>query len=98
MEVQDAKMPTEMSHFECVTVVNDEYVILLVGYYSWSTSDDVWIYSVGDKKITKFNVKCPKRSAYEACTINDKKKNELITVGYVRKKWSECGICNYLSI
>ena len=50
-----------------------------------------------DQKFKLSKIKCPEKSTYRyAFTINDRKRDEIITFGYIRYEWRECDINNHL--
>ena len=98
------KMPNALYSFGCTKILDEKYVVLLGGYIAYITdteqyggSDDIWIYSVYDGTFRKSNTKCPLKATFRyAFTINNRKRDEIITFGYVRDKWRECNINNHL--
>ena len=84
----NAKLPQKLSSFGCVSILYNQYVILFGGRNKgYDHVNDIWIYSVCDRIFTKSSVKCPEKGRYRAFAINDRKKDEIITSGYVTDTW-----------
>ena len=54
------------------------------------------MYNIADQTFKKSNVKCPRHDEYKAFTMNDKRKNELCTFGFVSCQWIKCGMNDHL--
>ena len=52
------------------------------------------MYSVDDERFETSKIKCPAKADYQAVVVNDRKQDDMITFGYVRDKWRDCGM-NY---
>ena len=91
-----SRMPHRLSSFGCTKILYDQYLVILGGRSDDGKHDDIWLYSVRDMTFKKSNIKCPKKSAYRAFTINDRKRDEMTTFGYVRDRWKQCEIDNHL--
>ncbi len=89
-------MPEKLIAFGLTAVLNDEYVLLFGGQTNGKLHDDIWIYSVRDEKFKRSNLKCPRKGEFEAITVCDKVKDEVITTGFVRGQWRLCGIGDHL--
>ena len=70
-------------------IVKGEYVLI------FCSSNDIYIYSMTHKTLRKSQIKSVMRP-YQAITVNEKKKDELVTFGFVRSRWGECGINDHL--
>lgn len=58
--------------------------------------DNIFIYSVRDKAFTKSKMQCPMTGHIQSFAINDRMKDEIITLGYLRSRWKQCGMNNHL--
>ena len=57
-KVSDIKLPTKLCRFGCVSVVNNQFIILLGGQsLNFKHTDDIWIYCVKSKTFRKSGVK-----------------------------------------
>ena len=83
--LMETKMPKPLSSFGCTSIFSDEYVLLFGGSGNdRDLYDDIWIYSVSDKKFTKSVVKCPMEGYFQAITLNNREKDEVVVFGFVR--------------
>ena len=93
------KIPHPMYNFGCTTIINNQYIAIFGGckkreddHLNWYYTNEIWIYSVYDKTFKKSNVKCPKQDEYKAFTVNNKKRDEIITFGFIRDQWRQCSL------
>ena len=89
------KLPKPLETFGCTLILNGQFVAIFGGYY-YGDQDDIFIYSVHDEIFKKSKLKCPIKECYQAFAVIDRKKDELATLGFVRCKWGECGIKDFL--
>lgn len=89
------KLPTALSGSGCTSILNGQYVILFGGC-NHGNKDDIFIYCVRNGTFKESNIKCPKQGHHQAFAINDRKKDNLITFGFVRMCWRECDIDHHL--
>eukprot|EP01084_Bolivina_argentea_P101849 182533_1 len=75
--------------------INNKYVLLFGGCDNGIYYDDIYIYSIKYKTITKSKIKCPSEGIFKAITINDHSKDEKIVFGYVRHEWITCDIYDH---
>ena len=93
----DIKLPSKLCRFGCVSVIDDQYVIICGGETKGRGNvDDIWIYDVKHKTFRKSNIKCPKKDGYRAYVMNHKNINQMAVVGYVRREWRTSQIDEYL--
>eukprot|EP01084_Bolivina_argentea_P214746 364551_1 len=93
----DIKIPGgKYEGFGCTTILNGKYVLVMGGESVYdgggSSSDDIYIYNVGNRTFNKSRIKCPQGGQYKAITVSDKEKDEMISFGYVRSLWKEFDI------
>eukprot|EP01083_Nonionella_stella_P305017 1062519_1 len=83
-----SRLPVYTRHFGTTTVLNDQYVLLFGGLgcgVNFNTDiDTIWIFDVSTQTYRKSKIKCPIKSVFEACTVTDNKRNELVVFGFVR--------------
>ena len=89
------KMPEKLSFFGCTSILYNKYVVLFGGRYK-KKKDSIWIYSVCDRTFKESKLLCPRKGCFRAFTISDRKRDEMVTFGFVRIKWKECGINDHL--
>ncbi len=95
--VLDTKLPTPFIPCGCISILHDQYVLLMgvkddnagINFNNiWSLKqDDIWIYSVRSKKFKKSDIKCPRKGAFDVAKMCDRNKDELIVYGFVRNEW-----------
>ena len=80
------KMPPKTSSFGllCISVLNNQYVLLL-GLHVYSNV--IWIYSTRNKTFRESNIKYPWVGVCRVFAIHDKRKDEMVVFGYVRREW-----------
>ena len=49
-----------------------------------------------DESFVKSKTKCPKPGNYKAFTVGDTKTDEVITIGYIRSRWTKSGMHHHL--
>ena len=54
--------------------------------------DSMWQYGI----FKTVELKCPQSQTYQAFAITERKKDHLITFGYIRSKWRKCRMQNHL--
>eukprot|EP01084_Bolivina_argentea_P295497 508754_1 len=88
--------------FGCTSILNGKYILVIGGEQvedgSGWPSDEIHIYSVNDETFKKSKIKCPEGlcGQYQAITVSDAKKDELISFGYMRSEWNKCGVNSQL--
>lgn len=85
-------MPKRMIGFGCVPILNEEYVALFGGGDDVEVDDDIFIFSVQNKTFEQSKIKCPLAANFRAFAFNDRKKDKIITFGYMRDVWKQCKI------
>ena len=85
-----------MREFGCVSILNGQCVVLFGGNTSNGNIDEIFIYSVGNKTFQKSKVICPEKSQYQAIAYKNRKQDDMTTFGYIRDRWSKCGMDNHL--
>ena len=82
------QLPTERCNMGCISVLNDQYILILGGDdFTHGPCDDIWIYSVAKRIFKKSPVKCPQKASYQAFVVGDKRKDQMAVFGYVRIEW-----------
>eukprot|EP01084_Bolivina_argentea_P101848 182532_1 len=76
----------------CTMAINNKYVLLFGGCDNGIYYDDIYIYSIKYKTITKSKMKCPSGSTFAAIAVNDNIKDEKLVFGYIRNQWITCNI------
>lgn len=87
-----------LRYFGCTAVLQGKYAVLFGGKMTKGDeiTDDIWIYSFDDKVFEKSQMKCPRKGKYQAISIHDSNKDELVTVGFIRNSWNECKMSYHL--
>eukprot|EP01084_Bolivina_argentea_P214745 364550_1 len=97
----DVKLPDSgYMGFGCTAILDGKYVLVMGGQGvedggGWATRE-IHIYSVPDQTFRKSKIICPEAGQFKAITVSDKKKDEIITFGYIRSVWKECDINDQL--
>ena len=90
-------LPEKLYGFGCVSVLDDQFIVLLGGKSALSIEDDdIWIYCVGSERFTKSKVKCLISGECHACVIGDEYKDQMMVFGYIRRQWSSSQIDDHL--
>eukprot|EP01083_Nonionella_stella_P062090 161543_1 len=94
------KVPDAMQGFGCTSILNGKYVLVIGGEQvedgSFCSCGDIRVYCVSDQTFKISNVQCPESGPYQAITVSDRKRDELISIGFVRHNWRKCGIDDHL--
>ena len=92
-------IPREMYKFGCVSVLNNQYVLLFGGgqmYLEIERYRDIYIYSISKQTFTKSTIKCPKRDTYCAVNVSNHDRDQSIVFGFVRRQWKDSQIAQQL--
>eukprot|EP01084_Bolivina_argentea_P271438 461866_1 len=74
-----------------VTILNEKKIILCGGAYGnqYKKTDQIFVYDVISKSFYMSTVRCPNPGYYQAISINDSKREELLTFGFIKKCYKE---------
>eukprot|EP01084_Bolivina_argentea_P015571 29178_1 len=81
------KTPTALCGCGLVATTNERYIIILggkSGLRKGDNADAIFIYDTRNNVFVKSKIKCPEEAEYNAILMNDSKRNEMITFGFVR--------------
>eukprot|EP01084_Bolivina_argentea_P015570 29176_1 len=81
------KTPTALCGCGLVATTNERYIIILGGtdaILGSNYADAIFIYDTRNNVFVKSKIKCPEEAEYNAILMNDSKRNEMITFGFVR--------------
>ena len=92
------KLPKPLNSFGCTLIFNGQCVLLLGGWdgIMGAYCDDVCIDSISKGIFNKLTIKCPGKSPYQAFTIKDRRKDELLTFGWMKNEWRISAIDDHL--
>ena len=94
-------LPRAMMIDGAALVLKQQFIILFGGVISSGVDDanhidNIWIYSVRDKKFTESKMKCPWKMGGKVLAMNNPKDDEFTVFGYIRSQWRECRIHDQL--
>eukprot|EP01084_Bolivina_argentea_P313314 542574_1 len=79
----NVSLPEKIGYLCCTMAIYNRYVLIFGGRYDDDRytgeifhSDNIYVYSIEHKTITKSKIKCPSEGIFKAITINDHSKDE----------------------
>ena len=91
------KLPYKLKHFGCVITKDQEYIIILGGYYAKggggiSANDQIFVLSMNCMKFRESQIRLPFEGSCKAFIMENKQENELLVHGFVKKEMKKYDI------